>query len=1267
VVDLSVTDKWGQVTTNVVHVLVTSAAPAVGCYLARPGSSSTDYPGTYTFSDTDRSQFPVGWAFGAQAADGSMQPDLYGQHVRVLHEVVGGHADVLELTKDGTAGMVLAETQASPSGGQMSAGAVECWLDITGDSGVAGGLLLVFSDMDNNGNKLGGALAMAGINVTVVGGNGHYNVVVMNSFTSAALDMGSCLAGWHHFLVSFSLDGTLEGSTFTVNVDSGLLVSTQSLGSPATTLSAYGFLIGTPVGNPLAGQGQLYVDGIGVSWDPYYAIGMDEQGSQGLSRADLSGVYPATYQFTQGDVPRLQSDWIIGPWSTSSQLALVTNCMGHASALAMYAPPSSNPAMLYTNISASGVGPQSSGTVELWFTIDGDESDSFFGLTLGHGNPGGGSSFITDFEAGAANGQFAVGDFSNPTQVCPVSYDTWHHLRLDFAVNGSEYSGLQDQVRVQLDGNEPYVVPLVVGEDIGFVSLVAGSQAGTDLVTACVDAIGFSWDPTYVIGENLVPGSLGPVPEANIDAMTPGYRLVWTPIDANILPRFANYTLYCDGVAVESEIPWTSGMQVSYDLSDLTPGDYIFTAVFNNGYGMATNNTVIVHVMNVPPVVTAPTNASYEVGLQDFQLAWNITDSSYAGTSFDVYVDNVLAPVVPIGWQSGVPVSLNLGGLLPGLHNVTLAAHDGYGGVGAGTCWVNVTDAAPVLTVPANMTFVEGTPGETLSWGVTDPSVSSPTYLLSCNGTVVQGGAWASGAPVISDVSGLSAGLYNLTLVVNDGYGTISSGTSWVLVDDVVQVSHPADFSFQVGTPDQTIAWNLSDLIGSSDASQAWTATWRDFNGTSTYVLASGTWISGTTIPALTTSVSELPAGLYVVTLTASDGLGSTAQDDVVVLVTPLNTNAAEVVSSTVTPPGPAEVFGVNSTAAGVNVTMATNADTRVAIGIWDSDPVPANPDFASAGTFFTVAVDDATHVEWPFLATVSVTGGFPSWMTEADARAYVCLMYYDEASGAWEDSGFPIVAVDLAAGTVTFAMQHCSTFAAGLAPTMPPLAIDGADKAVGFGSDGQFGVTVSLNPPAGAHWTVHVALEDANGLLYSNVSSADVTGYTSLNLRLKVLFNAAGTTGDGLSGTFYHYRVWVTQEDGSVVAEEEIDNVSIYHWSTWDGWNVSWDAIPMFNEAGYNVYVKAAYWDAATGLCYDSVDANGNLIFSSAFIGQQPAAGEMSLSLPSYGTMSMMGYDASTFMAGYGSGWYYFTYVAPADAANPWAERIGCPALAVC
>ncbi|HMF30014.1 MAG TPA: hypothetical protein VKK79_01265, partial [Candidatus Lokiarchaeia archaeon] len=52
-------------------------------------------------------------------------------------------------------------------------------------------------------------------------------------------------------------------------------------------------------------------------------------------------------------------------------------------------------------------------------------------------------------------------------------------------------------------------------------------------------------------------------------------------------------------------------------------------------------------------------------------------------------------------------------------------------------------------------------------------------------------------------------------------------------------------------------------------------------------------------------------------------------------------------------------------------------------------------------------------------------------------ARAYVCLMYYNDSTDAWADSGFSIVAVDLTAGTAMFAMQHCSTFAVGLATTI--------------------------------------------------------------------------------------------------------------------------------------------------------------------------------------------------------------------------------------
>ena len=232
-------------------------------------------------------------------------------------------------------------------------------------------------------------------------------------------------------------------------------------------------------------------------------------------------------------------------------------------------------------------------------------------------------------------------------------------------------------------------------------------------------------------------------------------------------------------------------------------------------------------------------------------------------------------------------------------------------------------------------------------------------------------------------------------------------------------------------------------------------------------------------------------------------------------------------------------------------------------------------------------------------------------------------------------------------------------------------ILVNAADMACGFGSD-RYGVALSVDVTASQTWTVHAAIEemrDLNGdnltnALYSNVSSAVVTGLANVTLSLSILYCEAGRVGDGQSGTFYRYHIWANTQNGSITAEQYIDNVSLNFWSNWDGANVTWDAIPQYNAAGYNVYIKMAYWNQSTGLLYDGVYANGTVITTSGYIGQQPAAGEMSLPLPTMGTMSSTGVDMSAFMSLYGTGWYYFTYVAQSYAADPWVERLGCPPI---
>ncbi len=81
-------------------------------------------------------------------------------------------------------------------------------------------------------------------------------------------------------------------------------------------------------------------------------------------------------------------------------------------------------------------------------------------------------------------------------------------------------------------------------------------------------------------------------------------------------------------------------------------------------------------------------------------------------------------------------------------------------------------DTLPTINHPADMQFISGSTGNIISWNITYPDVSSPTYNVLRNGSlVITSQPWISNQFINISVDALSPGSYNYTLVTYDGLG----------------------------------------------------------------------------------------------------------------------------------------------------------------------------------------------------------------------------------------------------------------------------------------------------------------------------------------------------------------------------------------------------------------------------------------------------------------------------------------------------------------
>jgi hypothetical protein len=897
-VTLSVADPWGQVAADTVEVAVSSETPAVSCTLVGGATAGGVYPGTWTFDSSDRNPFPDGWSVGYQdPATGQFLPDTSGQYTRVFSGTVGGHAGVLEMTKNSGDQMALALYNVGAT--TSPAGFVECWLDVSGDPGVAGGLVLIFG-----GSQGTSGMGVAGVNITV---DGTGRIIAANNLNQIETLSNQPLSpGWHHWHVAYSMDGTASGSYFTVTVDGGTPGEFQSnqipLGGAATTLQDVGFMLGAPTGSGAeTASGAMYADAVGVSWDPTYAAGMDLAGGQQAGEWPApEPSYDATYTFDAAGMLHVEQEWSLAAESSPADFGTATNVMGHANALVM-CPVTPAPAEALLNLSST---PQDSGTVEMWFELGGSPADSYFHVVLGHwaldaASPAGDE--VPDYVVGVDNGSFScsaeAGGTSSVFLGPAVAYGTWHHIRIDWAISGVTYSGgkpdsISGEIRVYLDdhnatSDQPiYEAPFDIPGGVSLVGIAAGAADGSPGTTALADAMGCSWDSAYNLGEDLVPQQSLPAPEVSIENGAPGQNLQWVATDPDLggTQSSGTYTLYADGAAVPGIIgvPWASGATVSYGLSGLAAGDHVFTVVFDDGLGASTTSTVTVHVLAHPPAITVPANISLQFTPQPIVLQWSISDMYFSGTSsFALWQVGGSSPVLAGPWSAG-ELDTSVGLLQPGAYQFYLVADDGYGGdTTSGTCAVTISDIAPTASSLGSVAFDAGQAGQAAAWVVTSVVAANGSYAITLNGAQVASGTWQNGTQVLLDLSALHlpAGSYSLALNASDGYGGATTAACAVTVDALPVVSLPGSASYEVGTPSFNLTWSVSGAT---------------FAGNQLAVFVDGTllasaptsWSPG--VPGAVALSGLLPS-LYNVTLVATDAHGGVGQGTcwVAVLDTP--------------------------------------------------------------------------------------------------------------------------------------------------------------------------------------------------------------------------------------------------------------------------------------------------------------------------------------------------------------------------------------------
>ncbi|MFX0139287.1 MAG: hypothetical protein ACFFDN_36945 [Candidatus Hodarchaeota archaeon] len=207
----------------------------------------------------------------------------------------------------------------------------------------------------------------------------------------------------------------------------------------------------------------------------------------------MSGYYPATYGFENDVIGTSPQDW--NEISEVDRTTTIEETFDdHRHVLKMWDNTASHELTTGNNFQS-----QSTGKVEFWWAV-GDIVDAF-------------SFLLVDVDWGIVitirGGYFQYRDSSayHPISGAPIpQINKWYHIRIDFRCNGAPaYEGLnENRYFMYIDGTKYGEFPFV--NNMNSFTKSAFSIGTGSMQTTYVDAIGYSWDPNYNIGDNLNEG-----------------------------------------------------------------------------------------------------------------------------------------------------------------------------------------------------------------------------------------------------------------------------------------------------------------------------------------------------------------------------------------------------------------------------------------------------------------------------------------------------------------------------------------------------------------------------------------------------------------------------------------------------------------------------------------------------------------------------------------------------------------------------------------
>ncbi|MFX1479849.1 MAG: hypothetical protein ACFFCI_17160 [Promethearchaeota archaeon] len=422
--------------------------------------------------------------------------------------------------------------------------------------------------------------------------------------------------------------------------------------------------------------------------------------------------------------------------------------------------------------------------------------------------------------------------------------DTWYHIRIDF-------NCATDTFDIFVNNNQQ-------GTNLEFnnhVNSIEKIQFGTGqyaIVEMYIDAIGYSWDPNYNLGDNLNEGLL-----LSYDNTT---ALNWTGYSLDSQPAKT--------ILGNSTIPMPED------------GTHTIQLYGTDNLGRDYQSAVRYFTVDVIPVITNnPINLSVEYGYTGQSFSWTATDSHPSIYTIELAGTGIVAGPTP--WSSGVQVNYNVpDGFALGDYLYTINFTDSGGKYNLDSVIFSVVDTTDpiIIDAPSDFNIEFGYTGISISWTATDLDPHIYTIKLQGSGIVAGPASWSSNIPIDYNIpDGLDVGEYIYTVNFTDDYDNFATHTVTINIEDTTDpiiLEAPNDFTVDYGYSGANISWTATDP-------HPLTYT-IELEG-SGIVVGPTVWSSGV---AITYIIPDgLAAGEYLYTINIIDEYGNTINHTVTMTV----------------------------------------------------------------------------------------------------------------------------------------------------------------------------------------------------------------------------------------------------------------------------------------------------------------------------------------------------------------------------------------------